>query len=64
MTKVRRAGYVFITRVSDHAPRHVHVVRDGHLVLKWNLEARVPMTGTATSRLVRLIEELEREGRL
>jgi antitoxin component of MazEF toxin-antitoxin module len=34
------------------------------LVLKWNLEDGVTMTGRPIARVVRLIEELEAEGRL
>lgn len=64
MTKIRRGGYVFITWAGDHDPRHVHVERNNKLVLKWNLDAWTPMCGNASKRLVRLIEELEREGRL
>jgi len=62
--KVRRENYVFLTWKGDHSPRHVHVYRDGKLVLKWNLDAGVPMKGKATARIVRLILELEREGAL
>jgi hypothetical protein len=64
MGKVRRGGFVFITWKGDHPPRHVHVYRDGSLVLKWNLDDRVPMAGKATQRLLRLIAELEAEGLL
>jgi hypothetical protein len=55
---------VFITWKGDHPPRHVHVYRDGTLVLKWNLEDRVPMYGKATQRVLRLIADLESEGLL
>ena len=61
---IRRGGYLFITWTGDHAPRHVHVYRDGRLVVKWNLERGVPMAGTATRRIRRLLGELEAEGRL
>ena len=44
--------------------RGTFVYRDGKLVLKWNLDAGVPMEGKATARLVRLIVELEKEGAL
>jgi len=64
MTRVRRGGYVFLSFVGDHPPRHVHAFRDGVLVLKWDLDNRVPMAGIATRRLVRIIESLEQEGRL
>jgi hypothetical protein len=33
--KIRRGGYVFIARKSDHPPRHVHVYRNGRLIVKW-----------------------------
>jgi hypothetical protein len=64
MGKVRRGGYVFITSKSDHAPRHVHIYRDGELVVKWDLESQRPMRGGVTRRLLRLIGELEQEGLL
>ncbi len=64
MTKIRRGGYVFLTWTGDHPPRHVHVLRDGRLVVKWDLELHRPMEGSATGRLVGLIRELEEEGRL
>ena len=64
MTKVRRGGYVFLTWKSDHPPRHVHVWRDGRLVLKWDLELGRPMQGSAGVKLATLIRELEKEGLL
>lgn len=64
MTKVRRGGYVFLTWKGDHPPRHVHVVREGRLVVKWDLELGRPMLGSASSRLVALIRELQKEGLL
>jgi hypothetical protein len=64
VTKIRRGGYVFVMWKGDHPPRHVHVLRDGRLVLKWNLEHRQPMEGVATGRLLALIRQLEDEGRL
>ena len=64
MTKVRRGGYVFLTWKGDHPPRHVHVLRAGRLVLKWNLERGRPMEGVATGKLLALIRQLEDEGRL
>ena len=48
----------------DHAPRHVHVFRDGALVVKWNLDAWKPMEGVAGARVLRLLRELEDEGLL
>lgn len=62
MGKHRRGGYVFITWSSDHSPRHVHVYRDGKLVVKWDVDNWKPMKGAATRRVVELIAELESEG--
>jgi len=53
---------VFATWTSDHAPRRVHVYRDGQLVVKWDLEHRQPMKGEATDRLRRLLDRLVAEG--
>lgn len=64
MGKIRRGGYVFLTWKGDHSPRHVHVYRDGVLVVKWDLEHDVAMDGEITARVCRLIEELREEGRL
>lgn len=64
MGKIRRGNYVFVSWAGDHSPRHVHIYRDGKLVLKWNLDDREPMRGQPTARLLALIAELEEEGAL
>ena len=64
MPKIRRGGYIFFTWQSDHTPRHVHVYRDGKLIVKWDLDNRRPMKGKATGRILDLIEKLEAEGLL
>lgn len=55
---------MFVTWKSDHSPRHVHVYRDGRLVLKWDLDGKQRMKGRATRRVLELIAELEAEGAL
>jgi hypothetical protein len=62
--KHRRGGYVFITWKGDHPPRHVHVYRDGRLVVKWDLDNQMPMKGDASRQVLALIAELEAEGQL
>jgi hypothetical protein len=62
--KVRLGGYIFLARRSDHPPRHVHVYRNGTLVVKWDLENKKPMKGKASAALIRIIEKLEADGRL
>lgn len=62
MGKVRRGNFIFVTWKGDHGPRHIHVYRDRKLVVKWNLDDRVPMKGRPTARVLELIAELEAEG--
>ena len=64
LARIRRGGYIFLTWVGDHSPRHVHVYRDGKLVVKWDLDNRMPMVGEANRRILSLIDELEAEGLL
>jgi hypothetical protein len=64
MGKIRRGNYVFLAWSGDHGPRHVHVYRDKKLVVKWDLDHGVAMKGSATQRVLKLIEELQAEGRL
>ena len=64
MGKERRGNYVFLSWKGDHSPRHVHVYRKSRVVVKWDLENWQAMEGRANRRLLRLIEELEDEGRL
>ena len=62
MGRVRRGGYIFLWWKGDHTPRHVHVYRDGVLVLKWDLDHGTAMKGEADRRVLRLIAELQQEG--
>ena len=64
MSKIRRGGYVFMAFKGDHPPRHVHVYRNGRLVVKWDLEHRAAMKGRAPAKVIQLILQLEVEGRL
>jgi hypothetical protein len=64
MPKVRRGNYVFLAGVGDHGPRHVHVYRDRRLVVKWDLESWKTMRGRPTARVLGLIRQLVKEGRL
>ena len=62
--EIPRGGYVFLSWIGDHGPRHVHVYRDGRLVVKWDLDNHLAMKGQMTARIRRLIEELVEEGKL
>ena len=64
MGKLRRGNYVFLTWKGDHGPRHVHVYKDGTMIVKWDLENKKAMRGRPTKRVLALIRELETEGLL
>lgn len=61
MSRIRRGGFIFVSWIGDHSPRHVHVYRDGRLIVKWDLEAWSPMEGAANARILRLLAELVEE---
>ena len=62
--KIRRGNFVFLAWVGDHAPRHVHVYRDGKLIVKWDLENWKAMKGAASARVETLIRDLVDRGKL
>jgi hypothetical protein len=64
MGKIRRGNHVFLTWKGDHDPCHVHVYKDGKMILKWDLENEKAMHGRPTKRVLALIRELQAEGLL
>jgi len=64
MPRIRRGGYVFLTRESDHDPRHVHIFRDGREVLKWDLTDWKALEGTPHGRILSLLCQLRADGLL
>jgi hypothetical protein len=62
MGRVRRGGYVFVWWKGDHAPRHVHVYREGKFVVKWDLDNWKAMRGDAPRPLLDLVAALVAEG--
>ena len=64
MGKLRRDGFVLVWWKGDHPPRHVHVYRDGRLVVKWDLDNHKAMKGRPTRRVLDLIAGLVAEGLL
>lgn len=53
-----------MTWIGDHSPYHVHVYKDGHFILKWDLENSQTMKGEPNNRILQLIQELRKEGLL
>lgn len=64
MAKIRRGNYVFLTWVGDHDPRHVHVYKDGELVVKWDLINWRALKGSAPNRVVGYLLDLVERGLL
>lgn len=64
MGKIRRGNFIFVFWETDHPPRHVHVYRNGKLVVKWDLEHDIAMKGKASQRILEYIDDLRNEGRL
>jgi hypothetical protein len=64
MGKIRRGGYIFVSWKSDHPPRHVHVYREGRLIVKWDLDNHRAMKGIASPAIRALLRALQAEGRL
>ena len=66
MGKIRRSGYVLEWFIGDHEPRHVHVYdAKGRLIGRLDIDRLVGVEGWQPDRkLVKLIEDLKREGRL
>ena len=62
MGKIRRGNFVFVFWEGDHSPQHVHVYREGKLVVKWDLENDRPMKGEATRQILKHINQLRNEG--
>jgi len=65
MGKHRRGNYVFVSWIGDHG-NHVHVYKDGRLLVKWNIDAwcEEPGSGKASSQIKRLLRELKDEGKI
>lgn len=64
MGKIRRGGYIFVTWIGDHPPRHVHVYKDGEEIAKFDLENWQLMSGNLSKKVILIIAELVQEGLL
>lgn len=55
MGRVRRGGYIFEFWVGDHPPRHVHVLKNGKLIARVELDEKLTLMEGKISRRVRKI---------
>ena len=66
MARIRRYGYILEWFIGDHVPRHIHVYDNkGRLLGRLDVNRLVGIEGwTPERKLVKLIDELQKEGRL
>jgi hypothetical protein len=64
MSRIRSGGYIFISWIGDHPPRHVHVfVDDANFITRMNLETMQPIDVLKVDKkIVGLIRDLQGEG--
>jgi len=53
-----------VTWVGDHSPRHLHVYRDGRLVVKWDLDRGQAMESADPAPVRKFLAELVEESLL
>ena len=66
MGKVRRSGYILEWFIGDHVPHNVHVYDSRHrLIGRLDIDRLAGVEGwTPDRKLIKVIEDLKREGRL
>lgn len=65
MGRIRRGGYIFEFWVGDHPPRHVHVLKNGKLIAKVELDDTLTvMEGKMVRKIRKIIKTLIKEGEL
>ena len=65
MGRIRLGGYIFEFWVGDHPPRHVHVLRDGKLIAKVELDEKLTvMKGRMDRKIRKIILSLRKKGEL
>ncbi len=64
MGRVRRGGYIIDWWIGDHAPKHVHVYRNGVFVAKVEIPGMLTLSGKVSRRLEKILRTLVEEGRI
>ncbi|MGK5083963.1 DUF4160 domain-containing protein [Bdellovibrionota bacterium FG-1] len=65
MGRIKRGGYIFEFWVGDHLPRHVHVLKDGRLLARVELDdALTLIEGKINRRIREILKALLKEGTL
>jgi len=61
MGRIRRGGYLIDWWIGDHAPKHVHVYRDGVPVAKVEIPGLLVLSGTMNRQLRKILKQLIEE---
>ena len=64
MAGIRGGSDVFVGWIGGHGPRRVPVYRRKRCVLKWDLDHGLAMRGRPSGKILKIIAELQAEGRL
>ena len=64
MGREKREGYIIEWWMGDHAPKHVHVYKNGKEIAKVVVPDMRVLTGKLNRKLRKIIEELLREGKI
>jgi len=65
MGRIKRGGYIFEFWVGDHFPKHVHVLKDGKLLARVELDENLTlMEGRITRKIREILKGLMKEGLL
>ncbi len=65
MGRIRRGGYLFEFWVGDHPPKHVHILKNGRLLARVELDDDLTlMSGKINNRIRKIISKLKKEGAL
>jgi hypothetical protein len=62
--KIKRGGFLFISWIGDHAPRHVHIIKNSRTIAKWDLDRNCLIEGKVSRQILKIIRQMIREGKL
>jgi len=63
MGRIKRGNYIFVTWIGDHG-HHVHVWKDSDLILKWDIDTEQIISGKINRKLLKILRDLKKEGRI
>ena len=64
MGRVKRGGYLIEWWMGDHTPKHVHIYKEGELVVKVQVPEMIILSGKVSKKLKKILGKLLQEGKL